>query len=307
MKGSREGHGIPSAATRHLVRQASLVVTIVGLLMATGAIVPTPQFAAFAQGAAPDDDPDQAGGPTPISDDVGPPTATPTVAPLTEADVAAKVAPSVVQIVTADGTGSGVRIADGVLTDEHVIHGADRVQVVSADGIHADALVVRADADYDLALLQTNLPLPAAELEPARQQPQGSPVLLMGYPKSAILGIGQATLTRGIVSATRDGDDGVTYVQTDTAMNPGNSGGPLLNLRGHVIGLAEAKLKDTEGINIAIAGETIRAFLDGPIRDTRVPTYNTRKGSKTAEQIRQELTAAGYPGPWDITAMLGRL
>jgi hypothetical protein len=106
------------------------------------------------------------------------------------------------------------------------------------------------------------------------------------------------------MSAIRQTADGLTYVQTDAAMNPGNSGGALLNLQGRVIGVAVGKIKDAQGINFGIATESVQAFLTGPLRDTPVPTYNTRKGPKTAEQIRQELAAAGYPGPWDTTALL---
>jgi hypothetical protein len=87
-------------------------------------------------------------------------------------------------------------------------------------------------------------------------------------------------------------------------MNPGNSGGALLNLKGKVIGVAVGKLKDAEGINFGIASESVQAFLKSPDRPTPVPTYNTRNGPKTIDQIHQELAAVGYQGPWDTTAML---
>ncbi len=280
---------------------AALISAGVGPIGGAQTIIHAPL--ALAQEA--DQEPDSAPGPdsNQVAPDGPPATTTPMLVALSEADAASRVTPSVVQVITKDGTGSGVKIASGILTNEHVVHGADRIEIISKDGVRVDAVLVRADAVYDLALLQPNLPLPAVDLESTEQLLQGQTLLLLGYPRTDVLG-GQATLTRGLLSALRVTSDGVTYVQTDAAMNPGNSGGPLLNLHGNVVGIAVGKLKDTQGINFGIATESIQEFLNGPVRGTPVPTYNTRKGTRTAEQIHQELSAAGYPGPWDIAAML---
>jgi hypothetical protein len=300
---------IDTTRSKHLrVRLASVALVFA---VAAGAFSPfqgpssnAVQAGAFAQEeATPDGETDQPNTDSPV-------VATATPSALSEADAAARVAPSVVQVVTSNTSGSGVQIASGIITNEHVIHGADRVEIISSQGVRVDALVVRADPVYDLALLQTNLPLPPAEMEQASQQAQGTPVLLLGYPLSDVLG-GQSTLTRGVISATRQTPDGVTYVQTDASMNPGNSGGALLNLNGKVIGIAVGKLKDAEGINFGIASESVQAFLTEPLPQTPLPTqttpvpaYNTRNGPKTIDQIHQELASAGYQGPWDTDSML---
>ena len=95
--------------------------------------------------------------------------------------------------------------------------------------------------------------------DPPRQQRQGDAVLALGYP----LGIsGQSTLTRGVISAFGQEPSGVKLVQTDAALNPGNSGGPIVNSRGNIIAVDEFGLKNAEGLNFGIASETVQAFLD---------------------------------------------
>src|SRR5205085_2531314 len=106
--------------------------------------------------------------------------------------------------------------------------------------------------------------VPPIELESAGQQRQGDQLLVLGYPRPSILGIGgQASLSRGLLSAIRQ-DNGVTYIQTDATVNPGNSGGPVLNMRGNVVGVVDFTLKDSVGLNFAIATESIQAFLAAP-------------------------------------------
>jgi hypothetical protein len=188
-----------------------------------------------------------------------PATRTPTPAPLSEADVAAMVSPSVVRIVSTEGTGSGVRIKEGVITNQHVV-GADlQVQIQRSDGVRQTARLVRSDAWFDLALLSTDLDLPVLELETAAQQRQGDPLLVLGYPADLP---GSSTLTRGLLSAVRD-LEGVTLVQTDAAVSFGSSGGAIVNMRGKVIGITEGMLGRTTGLNLGIAGESVQAFLAG--------------------------------------------
>jgi S1-C subfamily serine protease len=179
---------------------------------------------------------------------------------LSEADIAALVAPSVVQVLAGNKTGSGVAIGRGFITDQHVIDGADQIRIVTADGQLFDAFVARSDPGSDLALLLSEAPVSPLSLEPSSQQRQGDSVLAFGYP----LGIsGQPTLTRGVISAFRREPSGVQLLQTDAALNPGNSGGPIVNMRGNVIAVDEFSLKNAEGLNFGIASETVQAFLDG--------------------------------------------
>jgi len=196
--------------------------------------------------------------PTPT---VTPGTQTPTPTPMTESDIAARVAPSVVQISSKLGTGSAVKIAQGVLTNEHVVSGEQHVELIRSDGTRHAATVVRSDPWFDLALLSTDVDLPSLELEPAGRQRQGDPVLVLGYPYGRVL-LGSASLSRGLLSAVRD-MDGVTFVQTDAAINFGSSGGAIVNARGRLIGVTVGSIGSSGGLNFGVAGESIQAFLDG--------------------------------------------
>jgi S1-C subfamily serine protease len=187
---------------------------------------------------------------------------------LGEADIAALVAPSVVQVVAGDSLGSGVAIGRGFITDDHVVDDTSQVQIITSDGQIHDAFVARRDPGSDLALLLSEASVPPLNLEPSGQQRQGDAVLAFGYP----LGIpGQASLTRGVISAFRQEASGVKLVQTDAALNPGNSGGPIVNLRGNVIAIDEFGFKNTGGLNFGIASETVQAFLDGTTFPTPPP------------------------------------
>lgn len=135
------------------------------------------------------------------------PTSTP-VAELSEADVAALAARSVVQILNDDGSsGSGVRIPEGVLTNAHVVKGHPQVRVFAPDGKSANGTVTRLDEVRDLAIVTTDLSLTPMDREPSAQQRQGQTIVVLGYP----LGIGgQATVSRGLLSATRVDRNGST-------------------------------------------------------------------------------------------------
>jgi S1-C subfamily serine protease len=190
-----------------------------------------------------------------VDQDAAAPAAT-----LSEADIAALVAPSVVQVLAGNRVGSGVAIGRGFITDQHVIDGGGPMQIVTADGQTFDAFVARSDAGSDLALLLSEAAVPPLNLEPSSQQRQGDSVLAFGYP----LGIsGQASLTRGVISAFRQLPSGVRLVQTDAALDPGNSGGPIVNSHGNVIAIDDFGFTNTEGLNFGTASETVQAFLDG--------------------------------------------
>jgi len=181
----------------------------------------------------------------------------------TETEIANRVAPAVVQVITPYGQGSGVRIAQGILTNEHVVGGADRVEVMRTDGQKVPATTLRCDPVLDLALLAADLDVPVVELAPARGHRQGDPVLVLGFPLSNVLS-GQSSLTRGLISAIRQDERGLVLVQTDAAINPGNSGGAMLNNQGALIGVPAYTIRGTSGINFGIATESVEAFLSGP-------------------------------------------
>ncbi len=157
--------------------------------------------------------------------------------------------------VTVPSHGSGFVISsDGlVLTNNHVVAGVDRVRVVLSDGSEVDAEIVGQDAKTDLALLR--LDRAAAELHPL---PLGDSDEIL--PGDWVVAIGNPfgldhTVTVGIVSAKgRDIGHGPydDYIQTDAAMNPGNSGGPLLNMRGEVVGINAAINPEANTIGFAV-------------------------------------------------------
>ena len=172
---------------------------------------------------------------------------------------------SVVQIYTerASGTGFIVDSTGYVLTNEHVVRDGGSVSIMFDDGTRARAQVMATDAGRDLALLQffTTRNLPSLRL--AASTRIGETVVALGYPLTSRLGL-NITITRGVVSAFRT-FDGVDYVQTDTSLNPGNSGGPLLNAKGEVVGMNSSGIRDADGINFAISysviGERLRYLI----------------------------------------------
>ena len=193
---------------------------------------------------------------------------------------------------TNKGAGSGVILgAGGVVTNYHVVDGASSVTVQFADQRTAPAQVVRADRRRDLALLAvptTEAPVALGETEGL--QP-GAPLLAVGYPRPDALGARSASVTRGVFSGLWRAPDDVWFVQTDTAVNPGNSGGPLVDAQGRVVGIVTARVPGAEGLNRAVAANEVRVFLASadnppPPPPPAAPTATPRPGP------RQELFQA---------------
>lgn len=201
-------------------------------------------------------------------------------------NVVAKVSPSVVSIITQsqstdfylgtsteEGAGTGIIVSkDGyVMTNKHVIAGANTVGVALSDGTtYADVEVLGVDPLNDVAFLK--IPgvsdLPAVELGDSTSIRVGQKVIAIGNS----LGQYQNTVTSGIISGTgrpvaaQAGDEVETLtdlIQTDAAINPGNSGGPLLNLQGQVIGINTAIAADAQGIGFSIPIGATKGILKG--------------------------------------------
>ncbi len=171
--------------------------------------------------------------------------------------------------------GSGVIASrDGlILTNHHVIHGADEIRVALRDGREAHAQVVGSDPETDIAVLKVDLTdLPTIQMRDSDQLRVGDVVLAIGNP----FGVGQ-TVTMGIVSATGRKHLGINafenFIQTDAAINPGNSGGALVDARGRLIGINTAifsKSGGSMGIGFAIPTNLAREVMEQLVTHGRV-------------------------------------
>lgn len=170
----------------------------------------------------------------------------------------------VVRIETDLGSGSGFVIdSEGlILTNNHVISDASEITVFLGDGASFEGTVLGRDLTRDLAVVRIETGgLLALQLGDLSQVGLGQQAVVLGYP----LGAETLNITSGFVSAM-EFDDGrnINWVQTDSAVNPGNSGGPLLNLQGQVVGVVSSKFVAVaiEGVAFAISANTVELYLD---------------------------------------------
>ncbi|MFN3465815.1 MAG: S1C family serine protease [Terricaulis sp.] len=189
-----------------------------------------------------------------------------------------------------DGAGSGVIISpDGyALTNNHVVRGAGSIEGVLHDGSVASAEVIGTDPDTDLALLRLNgKGHQAAELGDSSKLRVGELAIAMGNP----LGL-QATVTVGVVSALRRtlrGESGrliEDVIQTDAALNPGNSGGALIDANGAVVGINTAIIGGAQGLCFAVPSSTAKLIIPELMRDGRVARGWIGIGGQTQELSR---------------------
>ena len=203
-------------------------------------------------------------------------------------DAVDAVAPAVVHVEVigvrqgrrSEGTGSGVVVSpDGlILTNNHVIDGAREIAVSLSDGRRFGARALGRDPDTDLAVLrgETGETLPTARLANSKSVRQGQIAIAIGNP----LGF-QSTVTAGIVSAVgrslraQNGRLIGDVIQTDAALNPGNSGGPLVNSAGQIIGINTAVIMGAQGICFSVASNTAlhaltQILAHGRVRRARI-------------------------------------
>jgi len=195
-------------------------------------------------------------------------------------DAVAKVSPAVVTVVNyvgrgAQGSGSGVIVsADGyIVTNDHVVEGHQSLEVIYQDGSTAEATLVGTDPFVDVAVIKVEGAVPAyAAFGNSDALNPGETVIAIGSP----LGDFRNTVTVGVVSATgRSLDTSANYqmeglIQTDAAINHGNSGGPLVNLAGQVVGINTLVIRGTggftsdqaEGLGFAVASNIVSAAAD---------------------------------------------
>jgi S1-C subfamily serine protease len=190
------------------------------------------------------------------------------------------------------GAGSGFILSpDGlILTNAHVAEGATRIGVLTQDGRRFDARLIGEDPDTDLALvrLEQAVSLPVARLGDSKALKRGQIAIAIGNP----LGF-ETTVTAGVISAlgrslrAKNGRLIDDVVQTDAALNPGNSGGPLVSSRGEVIGVNTAVIMGAQGICFAVAANTASFVMGQLIRHGRVRRASIGVAAQTAPLSRR--------------------
>lgn len=193
------------------------------------------------------------------------------------------------------GTGSGFIISQEgyVLTNEHVVHKADKIKITLSDGREFDGEVIGSDTTSDMAIVKIEADhLPMVALGDSDKLRVGEIVVAIGNPYGL-----QQTVTMGVVSAKdrsiSAGTEGHTYkdfIQTDTAINPGNSGGPLLNTEGEVVGINTAIIPYAQGIGFAIPVNMAKKNIDdlihlGKVRRSWLGVYIQEVTPEIAEQF----------------------
>jgi S1-C subfamily serine protease len=222
-------------------------------------------------------------------------------------DVTERVGPAVVRVETGSrdpkarergGLGSGIVISpDGlVLTNSHVVGAAKQIRLRDTEGIDTEARVLGVDPDTDLALLRADgaRDLHYASLGNSRTLRRGQLVVAIGNP----LGF-ESTVTAGVVSAlgrsirSVSGRNIEDVIQTDAALNPGNSGGALVSSSGEVIGVNTAIIQGAQGICFAVASNTAQFVLSEIIRHGYVRRAHIGVAGQTAPIPRRHAVIAG--------------
>jgi S1-C subfamily serine protease len=170
--------------------------------------------------------------------------------------VSATVLPSVFRVVAADGTGTGFAFANeaaeggtNIITNYHVIEAnwesGDKQVAIEQENRRFTGQITKADQRADLAIIHSTEQFPRLTSAPDPAKP-GQPVVVVGSP----LGL-ENSVTSGVISALRTTSQG-QVLQFDAPVNPGNSGGPIVNAQGQVVGVVNAKLTNAEGISLGI-------------------------------------------------------
>lgn len=211
-----------------------------------------------------------------------------------------KIAPAVVLVtgVTDEGKviGSGFIVSsDGkIATNFHVIQGLRSGGVQLASGEKFDSFsVLVVDERKDIAVIKIpGFDLSTVTLGNSNSVQVGEPVLTLGSP----LGL-QGSVTTGVVSSMRDDPfgGGFKMIQTDASVNPGNSGGPLVNQKGEVIGIIRYKIGGTENLNFAIPVNYLRGLVDGPLTAMPLEEFRVRLASKKTDVFQQ---SESFPTRW---------
>ena len=196
------------------------------------------------------------------------------------------------------GTGFLLNQDGYILTNFHVVDGAKKVTVKGIQGDHSisfEAQVVGTDSRTDLALLRVTskpiaFPEPPYAFVPSKGVQQGEAVVALGYPIKQVMGE-EVKVTNGIINAKSGYKGAISEFQFSAAVQPGNSGGPLLNAQGQVLGMVTAKLNPevTESVGYAVKADHLMFFLD----QFEGVSYRTAEASDAAPALPQVVSATG--------------
>jgi S1-C subfamily serine protease len=214
------------------------------------------------------------------------------------------------------GTGSGfiINTSGQIITNAHVVQGADKVTVTLKDGRSMEGKVMGLDTVTDVAVVKIEgQNLPVAPLGTSEQIKAGEWAIAIGNP----LGLDNS-VTAGIISATGrsssqvgDGTKRVNYIQTDAAINPGNSGGPLLNANGQVIGMNTAILRNAQGLGFAIPIDQVQRISKQLVAKGKVehPFLGVQMMTVTSQLRKQLANDPTSPIKLDVDqgALIGKL
>lgn len=189
---------------------------------------------------------------------------------------------SVVRVVGGYSEGSGFAVKENVvITNFHVIEFEPSPKIIMPDNTFATAVILMGDKNADLALLEIDGGLPVVKWGDTKKLNPADGLLAIGFPFGGEL-VGESTVNKGSLSGRRhEKDFNIDYIQTDATLNPGVSGGPMINICGEVVGINTA---GTGGLGLAISSESIKqkwldmAIAKDSLKDVKVISFEPEKG-----------------------------
>ena len=220
---------------------------------------------------------------------------------LSTSEIVSRISPAVAHIVGENGAGTGIVIDSRgyILTNSHVVEGENDFIVRLPDREEVIAEIEYQDPSLDIAIIKCpGNGYPYVPLGSIEELSLGDDVVAIGFPLGSLLG-DSASTSKGIISAFRN-IEGIEYIQTDAPVNPGSSGGPLVNTYGEIIGIVSWGIAETEGMNFAIEVNSIKTHLEdiiqllveGGISIATITQTITITETKSGETVTKTVTKA---------------